>query len=346
MPVSTRKHYPIQTMNRSHFAFTRHAPRAQGFSLVEMAMVLLVVGLLAALFLPATNTMMDNNRRKETRTKLESLESAITRFVMTTGRLPCPADGRLTPANANYGRELRTAATGVCTAITTGVVPWVTLGLPVTDALDAWNGLVSYRLRGDLAAGPNSVGLTVNRALDMTACAVNGAAATPATTETFDLHQRLGCAAGCDPGVPASCTGPERWLTGNARPLPALAPGTPRGMRICNATPCLPGDAAELAAPLAMTGAAYVLVSHGANRFGAYTVEGIFVANASGYGPGLRENINRNNLALRTAPNNDFYVDADREENAAAAQGYYDDIVLRPTVMKVILDAGLVPRSP
>ena len=58
MPVSTRKHYPIQTMNRSHFAFTRHAPRAQGFSLVEMAMVLLVVGLLAALFLPATNTMM------------------------------------------------------------------------------------------------------------------------------------------------------------------------------------------------------------------------------------------------------------------------------------------------
>ena len=70
MPISTRKHYPIQTMNRSHFAFHRHAPRAQGFSLVEMAMVLLVVGVLAALFLPATNTMMDNNRRKETRTKL------------------------------------------------------------------------------------------------------------------------------------------------------------------------------------------------------------------------------------------------------------------------------------
>ena len=106
-----------------------------------------------------------------------------------------------------------------------------------------------------------------------------------------------------------------------------------------------PGGA-ELAAPLAMTGAAYALISHGANRFGAYTIDGIFVANANGDGPGPREIINRNNLALRTVVPNDFYVDADREENAAAAQGYYDDIVLRPTVIKVILDAGLVPQSP
>lgn len=51
---SARASIPIQTMNRSHFAFTRHAPRAQGFSLVEMAMVLLVVGVLAALFPPPT----------------------------------------------------------------------------------------------------------------------------------------------------------------------------------------------------------------------------------------------------------------------------------------------------
>ena len=32
-----------------------------------MALVLLIVGLLAAVFLPATNTLLDNNRRKETR---------------------------------------------------------------------------------------------------------------------------------------------------------------------------------------------------------------------------------------------------------------------------------------
>ncbi|MDZ4236649.1 MAG: prepilin-type N-terminal cleavage/methylation domain-containing protein, partial [Hydrogenophaga sp.] len=70
-------------MNPSTAPSTNHARRQQGFSLVELAMVLLVVGLLAALFLPATSTMMDNNRRNETRTKLEALEAAMTRFVMT-----------------------------------------------------------------------------------------------------------------------------------------------------------------------------------------------------------------------------------------------------------------------
>ena len=296
MPVSTRKHYPIQTMNRSHFAFTRHAPRAQGFSLVEMAMVLLVVGVLAALFLPATNTMMDNNRRKETRTKLESLESAITRFVMTNRRLPCPANGALLPTHADYGREsAASSVAGNCIPgeLQNGVVPWRTLAVSQDAAADAWGNLISYRAWAGVA---NS--LTLLNGMSMSAL---------------------------NPVTPNEVT---NWLAA-------------RGFRVCNASPCAVGGPEELASKANGNGIAYFLISHGANKFNAFNPSGTLVP-ANGPVPGLLENINRNGQLLRTAtPNDDFYIDADLNENEA---DYYDDIVLRPTVIKVALDAGLGPR--
>ena len=90
--------------------------RHRGFSLVEMAVVLLIVGLLASVFLPATNTMMDNNRRKETRAKLEAIEQAMRRFVVVNGRLPCPANGALAPGNVEQGLEQPHPGTAACTA--------------------------------------------------------------------------------------------------------------------------------------------------------------------------------------------------------------------------------------
>lgn len=301
------------------------ARRQHGFSLVELAMVLLVVGFLAALFLPATNTMMDNNRRQETRAKLEALEAAMTRFVMTNQRLPCPADGSLGPGDADYGRELRTATTGLCTALSTGVVPWVTLGVSQTDALDAWNSVITYRVRGDLPSGAASLGLTLDEALNMTACDMAGTGAAAAQSLGVTPHVRLGCNPACvSPSPPAaSCTPPNLWLANRGLRVDADAAGT---ILMNPASP-------------ALTGAAYLLISHGSNKAGGYNSNGT-LQSANGPGPGALELQNSNNTALRLAL--DFYVDADLTEDPA---NYYDDIVLRPTVMKVILDSGLGPRS-
>lgn len=269
----------------------------QGVSLVELAIVLAVLGFLAALFLPITNTMMDNNRRQETRAKLEALESAIARFVMTTRRLPCPADGSLAPGDANQGLELD--AGGACTvdALTNGVVPWRTLAVAQTEVLDAWGNLVTYRVWGG-AGVPDS--LTAADGMDMSAL-------DPATTTAGTV---------------------SNWLTD-------------RGFRACNASPC--GSAAELASKTNGNGVAYFLISHGANKLGAFNSNGTLITTANGPGPGSLETINRNGQALRTTTPTDFYMDADFSENPAS---YYDDIVLRPTVIKVALDAGLGPRVP
>lgn len=282
-------------------ALARTGARSRGFSLVEMALVLLIVGLLAAVFLPATNTFLDNNRRKETRAKLEALEQAMVRFVMVNRRLPCPADGALLPGDANQGLE-RPVGGGACTPPTqiNGVAPWRTLGLSQGDATDAWGTLVTYRVWPALAQ-------------------VNG----------LDMSKR-------DPTVDGAVSGENQvieWLK-------------TRGFRACNATGCpLPAD--ELASKIRGNGVAYVLISHGANRVHGFTTDGVYLATANGPGPGSREDVNRNQLDVRTTGTNDFYIDAELDENPLPTVGgtYFDDIVVRPTVISVAMAAGLGPRK-
>jgi len=262
--------------------------------------VLLIVGLLASVFLPATNTMMDNNRRKETRAKLEAIEQAMRRFVVVNGRLPCPANGALAPGNVEQGLEQPHPGTAACTAValTNGVVPWRTLGLAQDDVIDAWNTMVTYRVWSGAAVLASS--LTQPAGMNMSSL-------DPATQNAQI----------------------QTFLQG-------------RGFRICNTTPCATGAAAELSSRTGMTGAAYVLISHGANRVGGFTVDGVYQNTANGPGPGALENINFNAVAPRTATPADFYVDASLAENPAA---YFDDIVLRPTVMTVVQGADLGPRK-
>lgn len=300
---------------------SRAGARARGFSLVEMALVLLIVGLLAAVFLPATNTLLDNNRRKETRAKLEALEQAMVRFVMVNGRLPCPADGRLRSSNANYGLEQR-LPTGVCTVTNQGVVPWRSLGLAANDAADAWNTQITYRTRDDLPAD-GSLGLTLNRALDMGMCDPLGAGARD-NQQLLAGHLRSGCLP-CASANPSLCTSPLSWLTG-------------RGLEVKTGNGTL-----VLMNPAVGTGAAYVLISHGANRHGGYPLDTspvgapIQIINAPSFGNFENTN-NRNNN-----PNQPFYINIELSE--ASGPGYFDDILIHPSVMSLILAAGLGPRK-
>ena len=125
-----------------------------------------------------------------------------------------------------------------------------------------------------------------------------------------------------------------------------------RGFRACKDIPCnatlpppvLPG-ANELSRRVDGNGSAYFLISHGANKFGAYNAAGQLLTTANGSGPGARETIHRNNQGLRaTDLDNTFYIDADYDERPGS--NYYDDIVVRPTVISIAMAAGLGPRKP
>lgn len=91
------------------------------------------------------------------------------------------------------------------------------------------------------------------------------------------------------------------------------------------------------------TGAAYILISHGENRAGAYSSSGTIQI---GFPPNLSvtstlEDMNKNRDTDPDYPT--FFIDA-QQSDAAGAQ--FDDIVLHPTIMSVVTRAGLGPRKP
>lgn len=78
----------MHTLDRNTYA---------GFTLIEMAVVLVIVGLLLGGMLVPLATQMETDRRKETIATLESIREALIGFAVINGRLPCPdtnADGR------------------------------------------------------------------------------------------------------------------------------------------------------------------------------------------------------------------------------------------------------------
>lgn len=122
-----------------------HHRACRGFTLVEMAMVLMIVGLLLGGLIPTLTTQMESQRISGTRRSLEEIQQALIGFAIINGRLPCPAEPATTTGQAGAGIE----RTPPCTSSNSiGVLPWATLGVNETDA---WGNRYTYRVSSDFA---------------------------------------------------------------------------------------------------------------------------------------------------------------------------------------------------
>jgi len=107
----------------------------KGFTLIELAVVLVIIGVLTGGFIGTLSSRIDNVRRIETRDSLEDIKTTIYGYAMSQlpVRLPCPDVD-------NDGLEDVTA--GQCDALTArGNLPWLTLGI---ERGDAWASTYSY----------------------------------------------------------------------------------------------------------------------------------------------------------------------------------------------------------
>lgn len=124
-----------------------------GFTLVELAVVLAIVGLLIGGLLYTLSAQTQQRTYSETQRRLEYARDLLLSYAVVNGRLPCPAVCTDFPTCSAGGSEsiAATASSGTggsCTTYYAGYLPGTTLGFLPTDssgyALDAWGNRIRY----------------------------------------------------------------------------------------------------------------------------------------------------------------------------------------------------------
>jgi prepilin-type N-terminal cleavage/methylation domain-containing protein len=177
-----------------------------GFTLIEIAVVLVIVSLLLGSFITSLSSRIETTRRNDTIKQLEDIKSALLGFVSAQGRLPCPATA------VGQGLE-QPVGGGACTA-QHGFVPGVTLGLNGSynrDLLltDSWGNPFRYSVTvTDVNAFTTPVGIK------------NATMATLESPASLDLVICNGSSI-----VPNSCTGGGVTALANSVPFVIMSLG-------------------------------------------------------------------------------------------------------------------------
>lgn len=133
-----------------------------GFTLVEMAVVLFIFGLLIAGLLGPLETQLEARDRQETIDSMEDIIDALYGYAITHGRLPCPdSDGDGSPDMTNEPFDPSDSTTGDCDGGSDftdgeGFLPWVELNVAQGDA---WGNRFRYRVRWPHFTWPDADGL-------------------------------------------------------------------------------------------------------------------------------------------------------------------------------------------
>lgn len=289
----------------------KHSRRFSGFTMLESAIVVTIVAIVAGLSLAAGNGILESGRRSATENKLTEIEKALDSFRRRNNRLPCPARYTTTDSDTYYGIEERGGSNGnssigaICDITNLsntdyaveGAVPARSLGLPDEFMLDGWGNKIHY-------------------AMDMNT----------AITDAFSVIK---------PGEACSVAVLDmpRDASGNYNTSPiSYSRSTDLSMAISTTVQ----SAGTITSPVTdrnstnkanrdIQGAAYALISHGKNGHGARSLNGGSIINAGATNYAENLNCHCNSSAVLSS-NVGFYVQAEPNDSSTA-DIYFDDIV-------------------
>ncbi len=149
-----------------------------GFTLIEMAMVLMIVGLLLGGMLVPLSAQMDQRNVSDTQKALSDIKEALIGYAIANGRFPCPASSTsngvesfVAGGNSSNGN---CSSTPAYNGFYNGYVPAATLGVTSTVdnlgntgfAVDSWGNRIYYAVTSS-----NSNAFTKNSGMSSTGMA-------------------------------------------------------------------------------------------------------------------------------------------------------------------------------
>ncbi|MDE1900903.1 MAG: type II secretion system protein [Alphaproteobacteria bacterium] len=123
-----------------------------GFTLAEMAMVMIIAGIVMLTIFPALTALRAANQYQLTQSNLHSLMLATAAYVQANGCVPCPASPGAVGAKFGIVGGTGAACGGCAASIAEGIAPFASLGIPASTAHDGWGHWITMRVDPALTA--------------------------------------------------------------------------------------------------------------------------------------------------------------------------------------------------
>ncbi|MBY0280880.1 MAG: prepilin-type N-terminal cleavage/methylation domain-containing protein [Alphaproteobacteria bacterium] len=119
--------------------------KLSGFSLIEVAMVLCIIGILSGIGIPALNNFLKFQKIRKTEDHMEQIFQSLTSYVLVNKRLPCPSKPGVSASENGISES-----NCLFSETFIGLVPYRTLGIPEKTAKDSYHNWITFAVNPSL----------------------------------------------------------------------------------------------------------------------------------------------------------------------------------------------------